>query len=92
MTVSLRISENIKRRVERLARRNHTTPHAFMIGAIEERVRFEETRAAFHVEAANRLEHMNRTGKGIPATEVFDYVRDRVQGNPAARPKVRNIA
>ena len=92
MAVSLRISEEIKRRVEKLAEARDTTAHAFMVGAIEERLLAEETRAEYHAEATARLSHMKKTAKGIPAAEVFDYLRERVQGKPAARPRARKIA
>jgi predicted transcriptional regulator len=91
MAVSLRIPENIKRRVEKLARARDTTAHAFMVGAIEERLLAEETRAAFHAEAAVRLDQMKKTGEGLSETEVFEYLRKRVQGKPAARPKARKF-
>ena len=92
MAVSLRIPEEIKKRVEKLAQARDTTAHAFMVGAIEERLLAEETRAEYHAEATTRLSRMKKTGKGIPAAEVFDYLRERVQGKPAARPKARKIA
>jgi predicted transcriptional regulator len=83
MAVSLRIPEKTKRRVEKLARKRDTTAHAFMIAAIEERLIAEETRAAFE---------FRKTGKGIPAEEVFNYLRKRVQGKPATRPKTLKLA
>ncbi len=92
MAVSLRIPEEIKKRVEKLAQARDTTAHAFMVGAIKERLLAEETRAEYHAEAMARLSRMKKTGKGIPAVEVFDYLRERVQGKPAARPKARKIA
>ena len=92
MAVSLRIPEEIKRRVEKLAEAHDTTAHAFMVGAIEERLLAEETRAEYHAEATARLSHMKKTAKGIPAAEVFDYLRERVQGKSAARPRARKIA
>ncbi len=92
MAVSLRIPEEIKRRVEKLAEARDTTAHAFMVGAIEERLLAEEARAEYHAEATARLSHMKKTAKGIPAAEVFDYLRERVQGKPAARPRARKIA
>jgi hypothetical protein len=49
-------------------------------------------RATFHAEAVSRLVQMEKTGAGIPAAEVFDYLRKHVQGNPAERPKARKIA
>jgi hypothetical protein len=52
----------------------------------------EETRVAYHAEAIARLSRMKKSGKAIPADEVFDYLRERVQGKPAVRPKARKIA
>ncbi len=91
MAVSLRIPEKPKRRVEKLARDHDTTAHAFMVTAIEERLAAEETRAAFYAEAEQRLADMEKTGKGIPAEEVFDYIRARTQGKKVTRPKARKL-
>lgn len=92
MAISLRIPEKTKQRVAKLARAHDTTAHAFMIAAIEDRVHAEETRAAFHAEGVQRLARMKKTGEGIPVAEVFDYLRDRVNGKTATRPKPRKIA
>ncbi len=92
MAVSLRIPEKTKQRVERLARARDTTAHAFMVTAIEERLVAEEERATFLAEAEKRAAEFRKTGKGIPVEEVFDYLRKRVQGKPAARPKARKLA
>jgi predicted transcriptional regulator len=92
MAVSLRIPEEIKRRVEKLAQARDTTAHAFMVEAIEERLLAEETRAEYHAEATARLSRMKKSGKGIRADKVFEYLRKRVQGKTAVRPKARKIA
>ena len=92
MAVSLRLPEKTKQRVERLARKRDTTAHAFMVAAIEARLAAEEARAAFHAEGERRLQQIKASGMAIPATEVFDYLRKRVQGKVAVRPKPRKIA
>lgn len=91
MAVSLRLPEKTKRRVEKLARAQDVTPHAFMVNAIEERLSAEEEHAAFLAEAERRAAEFRKTGKGIPAEEVFDYLRKRVQGKAAVRPKARKL-
>jgi len=35
---------------------------------------------------------MKRTGTGIPAEEVFEYLRQRAAGGRVRRPKPRKIA
>ncbi len=51
----------------------------------------EETRAAFHAEAEDRLAQMKKAGSGISSDEVFDYLRQRVKSKSAARPAPRKI-
>jgi predicted transcriptional regulator len=92
MAVSLRVPEEVKKRVERLARAQDLTPHGFMLAAIREKVEAEEARAAFHAEAKRRLARMKRTGVGIPAEEVFEYLRQRAGGRSVERPKARKVA
>jgi len=92
MPVSLRLPEDVKKRVEKLARAQEVTPHGFMLEAIREKLAAEEARAAFHAEAKRRLERMKKAGTGIPAEEVFEYLRQRAEGGRARRPKPRKIA
>lgn len=82
----------MERRIARLAQAKATSAHAFMLEAIQEKVDAEEAREAFHAEAERRLARMKRTGKGIPAEEVFDYLRARALGEKAKRPKARKPA
>lgn len=92
MAVSLRVPEQVKKRIAKLARRRRTTPHALMLEAITEKLQAEESRAAFHAEASRRLKSMKKTGTGIPADEVFEYLTSRAAGKPAVRPRARKVA
>lgn len=92
MPVSLRIPEAVKKRVARRAQAQQTTAHAFMLDAIREKLEAEEARAAFHAEATRRLATMKRSGAGIPANLVFDYLLARARGRKPVRPKTRKIA
>jgi predicted transcriptional regulator len=92
MAVSLRVSDKMKRRIARLAARQETTPHALMLDAIREKLEAEEARAAFHAEAKRRLARMKKSGKGIPADEVFEYLRRRAEGGNPVRPAARRIS
>ena len=91
MAVSLRLPEEVKRRVAKLAKKRDTTPHAFMLEAIREKVDAEDARLAFLVEASRRLAQMKKTGTGIPSAEVFEYMQRRATGQKVTRPKARKI-
>lgn len=92
MAVSLRVPPEVKKKVARLAEVQDTTSHAFMLEAIREKVEADEARAAFHAEGRRRLARMKKSGLGIPAGEVFEYLAQRALGKPASRPKPRRIA
>ena len=89
MAVSLRVPDDVKKRVARLAGTQDTTAHAFMLEAIRDKLEAEEARAAFHAEARRRLARMKKSGKGIAAAEVFAYLDARANGKNPARPKAR---
>ncbi len=91
MAVSLRVPEDVKKRVARLAGAQDTTAHAFMLEAIRDKVEAEEARAAFLAEARRRLARMKKSGRAIPAAEVFAYLDARGKGESPARPKLRRM-
>jgi hypothetical protein len=45
----------------------------------------------FRAEAELRLARMKETGTGIPAQEVFEYLKRRVTGRKAMRPTPRKL-
>ena len=91
MAVSLRVPLEVKKKVAKLAEVQDTTPHAFMLEAIREKVEAEEARAAFHTEARRRLARMKKTRLGIPAEEILAYFRERARGGTPERPKPRKF-
>jgi predicted transcriptional regulator len=91
MAVSLRVPEGMKQRIAKLVVARETNAHAFMLEAIREKLDAEEAQAAFHSEAQRRLSRMKKTGKAIPADQVFEYLRARVRGEPVKRPKARRL-
>jgi predicted transcriptional regulator len=91
MAVSLRLSPQLKRRVARVAKRSDSNPHAFMLAAIREKLEAEEAQAAFVAEAERRLARMVRSGVGIPADDVFDYLEAWARGEKVKRPRARKL-
>lgn len=91
MSTSLRLPVEVKQRVARLAVARATTPHAFMVEAIEEKVQAEEAHSEFVAEATRRLAKMKRLNRGIPAAEVFRHLLLRSQGKKSKRPVARKL-
>ena len=89
MSTSLRLPADIKRRVARLARAHASTPHAFRLDAIRDRVAEEEAHAAFLAEGERRLRAMKRSGTGVTAEEAFAHLERRLAGEKTRRPRAR---
>lgn len=86
-TTSLKLPEEVKRLAVAAAKQQGVTPHAFMVDAIRAAAVAAEKRADFVADAlASRAESLE-SGEGYPATDVHAYVRARVRGKTATRPK-----
>jgi len=86
-TTSIKLSPELKKRVTAAAQKQGVTPHAFMLGAIEESARAAELRASFVAQAERARKSVFRTGKGYDAGQVHAYIRARLKGQKAARPR-----
>lgn len=91
MAISLRIPDDIKERASALAEKSDSTPHAFMVDAIREKVEAEEARLAFLDEAETRLARMKASGAGITAADAFAYFEARANGVKARKPRARKF-
>lgn len=92
MAVSLRLPPALKQRVARLVATRDTSAHAFMLEAIAEKLDAAEAEAAFLAEGEARLSAMQTAGVGVPADEVFSWLRAKAKGLKAKRPRARKIA
>jgi len=90
-TTTLKLPEPLKARIAPLAEADGKSPHAWMIEALEERVAQSEVYAAFVAEALEAEQEMLKTGEAYAADDVFAFMRDKVAGRPAKRPKPINI-
>ena len=89
-TTSLKLPAELKQRAAAIAQRAGITPHAFMVGAIEQAASAAEQRTAFVESALAARDEMRRTGKGYDAEEVHAYVKARIAGTKPAKPKARS--
>jgi predicted transcriptional regulator len=86
---SLKLPDDLKRRVERLAARAHKTPHAFMLEVLAREAERSELRERFAAEAAESEQEVLSGGKTYALAATFDYLQGRVAGTKARRPKGR---
>lgn len=86
---SLKLPEDLKRRIDRLASAANKTPHAFMVEALAREAERSELRARFADDAARSEEEVLSSGKAYELGAVFDYLTARVSSTKARRPRAR---
>lgn len=90
-TTTIRIPDELKSRLAKLAEQQGMSTHGLILDAIAEKADALERRQSFHEEARQRHEHFLATGEGIPWEEMRDYLRRRVQGEDVVPPIARRI-
>jgi predicted transcriptional regulator len=91
-TTTIRLSDELKKRVARAAAQAGATSHNFIIEAIAEKTEEAERHAEFHRVADERYADLLATGEAISWADMRDYLERRIAGEPAAPPKPRKIA
>jgi predicted transcriptional regulator len=86
---SLKLPDDLKRRLERLASHAQKTPHAFMVEVLAREAERSELRERFAAEAAESERQALSGGKTYALDETFDYLEKRVASEKARRPKAR---
>jgi len=84
---SIKISRQLKSKIERLARSAGETSHAFMLRALEGQVEAAERYQAFLRDGIKADEAMLRSGLGYAADDVHAYLEAKVSGRRARRPR-----
>lgn len=84
--VSIKIDEDIKARVKRLADVRHRTSHWLMREAITQYVDREEKREAFRQDTLKAWEEYRSTGLHVTADEADAWLAQLEQGNDIEPP------
>ena len=84
--VAVKIDEDIKARVKRLAEARHRTAHWLMREAITQYVDREEKREAFRQDTLKAWEEYRTTGLHVTADEVDAWLAQLEQGNDIEPP------
>ena len=87
MATSLKIDEELKERVQQLARVRRRSPHWIMHEAIEQYVKREEAREAFKQEAMASWTAYQETGRHLTGNEVRAWLNTWSEENETDVPK-----
>jgi predicted transcriptional regulator len=85
--VAIKIDEDTKARVKRLAEARQRTPHWLMREAITQYVQREEQREAFRQDALQAWEAYRTTGLHVTADEADRWLAQLQDGNDVDPPK-----
>jgi predicted transcriptional regulator len=90
-TTTIRIPDELKARLARIAEREGMSTHGLIVEAIAEKADALEQRQSFYAEAKERYAHVLATGESIPWAEMRSYLQARAAGDTADLPKPRKI-
>lgn len=85
-TTTIRLTEELKARIARAAERSGTTPHGFILGALEEKVDEAERRRDFIGEAERRWQSFVADGQVVAWDEMREYLSRRARGESPEPP------
>lgn len=88
-TTTLRLPDDLKQRIMKLAAESGMSAHNFMIQAIAQKADEAELRASFHKEADARFQELMNSGDSIDWHEMKAYLQAKIGGTKAKRPKAR---
>ena len=91
ISVSVKLTDATKVRVDRLAASKGTSPHALMVEAIESALESEEKHYAFVEAAQQSRNQMIASGKAYDGDEFIAYARAKLRGEKTVRPRLKAI-
>mgnify|MGYP001565728701 FL=1 len=91
-TTTIRLPQDLKKRIARAAKRAGSTAHGFILEAIAEKAEQEERQGEFQDTAERRYAGILASGKTVPWSEMRRYLERRLTGKKVARPKPRTPA
>ena len=91
-TVSVKLSDEAKQHLDRVAMQAQISPHAFMVHAIEDAVASSDLRASFVQQALAARGQVLASGRVFDGAMVASYLRAKVAGKKPARPRARQLA
>ena len=90
-TVSVKLSDETKERVARLAARNGSTSHAVMVAAIESTLDSAESHGLFVGAALASRSEMLESQSAFEGDEFVAYLRAKSRGEKPVRPMPKTL-
>ena len=90
-TTTIRLPDDLKARLSKVAKKLGSSSHALILDAISERVEAEERRSAFLTTAEKRYAKLAESGETISWEEMKVYLRNRTSGKKVNRPNPRKL-
>ena len=90
MSVSIKLPEDLRKRIGRVVKGTDQSAHAFMVEAIRQETDRAEKRRAFLADAYAARAEFQLGAKGYALAEVTAHYRARLQGGKSRKPKLRS--
>lgn len=90
-TLSVKLSDATKARIDKLAASQATTAHALMVGVIEAALDSQEKQSAFVAHALRSRKEMIASGNAFDGDEVVAWLRARGRGERAPKPRLKSL-
>jgi predicted transcriptional regulator len=90
MATSIKLPEDLKKRIARAVKGTEQSAHAFMVEAIRQETERTEKRRGFLADAYAAHAEFQRSGTGYALAEVKAYYRAKLQGRRSRKPKLRS--
>jgi predicted transcriptional regulator len=89
MATSIKLPEDLKKRVARVVRGTAQSAHAFMVDAIRQETERAERRRQFHADALAARARFQDTGLGYALSDIAAHYRAKLQGRKTRKPRPR---
>ena len=90
MATSIKLPDDLKKRVARVVKDTEQSAHAFMVDAIRQETERAEKRRQFVADAHAALADFERDGMGYALSEITAHYRAKLHGKKARKPKLRS--
>jgi predicted transcriptional regulator len=85
-TVSVKISDNTKAKLQRQAKSQGLTSHALMVSAIESVVSQSEQQQSFVQQAVKARQKLIQTGQALDGDALSQYLKAKARGKSMPKP------